>query len=151
MRMDTTTDFVRQHPHPPENKMNLRTELPESLGGAQLAAGYSARKRDGTRDKQPFFQARGVAAAAGFSSTVEDLGPFASWRFRLLEKSRLATLVLPSTDPKENLILWQHAGGDTFRRIRTDDPLGEELIFVRDKNRRMIRCQHDSNYWKRLK
>ena len=130
--------------------MNLRTELPESLRGDLLATSYSTRKRDGTRDKQPFFQARGVAAA-GFSSTVGDLRLFAAWRFRLLEKSRLATLVLPSTDPKENLILWQHAGGDTFRRIRTDDPLGEELIFVRDKNRRMIRCQHDSNYWKRLK
>ena len=150
MRMDTTTDFVRQHPHPPENKMNLRTELPESLRGDQLAAGYSARKRDGTRDKQPFLQARGVAAA-GFSSTVEDLGPFASWRFRLLEKSRLTTPALPSTDPKENLTLRQHAGGDTFRRIRKDEVLGEEMVFERDENRRVIRCHHDSNYWKRLK
>jgi hypothetical protein len=34
----------------------------------------------------PFFQARGIAAAAGFSSTALDLARFASWQFRLLER-----------------------------------------------------------------
>jgi hypothetical protein len=32
----------------------------------------------------PFFQARGIAPAAGYASTVEDLGRFASWQFKTL-------------------------------------------------------------------
>jgi len=63
-----------------------RPELPESLWRGQFSTGYSALKRDGTRDMLPFFQARGITPAAGFSSTVEDLAKFASWQFRLLEK-----------------------------------------------------------------
>ncbi|MFC2165079.1 serine hydrolase [Acidobacteriota bacterium] len=63
-----------------------RPELPESLWRGQLATGYSALKRDGTREMLPFFQAKGITPAAGFSSTVEDLARFASWQFRLLEK-----------------------------------------------------------------
>jgi CubicO group peptidase (beta-lactamase class C family) len=31
-----------------------------------------------------FFQARGIAPAAGYASTVEDLAKFASWQFRVL-------------------------------------------------------------------
>ena len=257
---------------------NTRTELPESLRGGQLATGYSARKRDGSRDKQPFFQARGLTAAAGFSSTVEDLGRFASWQFRLLEKGGeeilkvatlremhqvqwinpdwkdawglgfavkeengrtivrhggscpgyrsnlaldpkeklativminasgvspdkyegsirailkkatepdpkkkapkevnleeyagryddqpwggelavlpwnggLATLALPSADPKEELTVWQYTSSDTFRRIRKDGALGEELVFQRDDARRFTRLWHHSNYSNRI-
>ena len=32
-----------------------------------------------------FYQVRGIAPAAGYASTVEDLGRFASWQFRLLD------------------------------------------------------------------
>ena len=32
----------------------------------------------------PPYQVRGIAPAAGFTSTVEDLGRFASWQFRVL-------------------------------------------------------------------
>lgn len=54
--------------------------------GQKMAVGYSAVKRDGTRDQLPLFDARGINAAAGYSSTVEDLARFASWQFRLLTK-----------------------------------------------------------------
>jgi CubicO group peptidase (beta-lactamase class C family) len=62
-----------------------------------MAVGYSARKRDGNRDALPIFQTRGIAPAAGFASTVEDLARFASWQVRLLgggedEVLRAATL-----------------------------------------------------------
>jgi hypothetical protein len=40
--------------------------------------------REGRRVPVPFFQARGIAPAAGYASTVGDLGRFASWHFRLL-------------------------------------------------------------------
>jgi CubicO group peptidase (beta-lactamase class C family) len=59
--------------------------MPESLHGNELAIGYSALKRDGERDKVELFHAMGITPAAGFSSSVEDLGKFASWQFRLLE------------------------------------------------------------------
>jgi CubicO group peptidase (beta-lactamase class C family) len=59
-------------------------EMPEAERGRRLATGYSAIQRDGTRSPMPFFQARGIAPAAGFASTAEDLARFASWQFRVL-------------------------------------------------------------------
>lgn len=58
--------------------------LPENLWGGKMATGYNSLHRDGHRDKMPFFQAKGIAPAAGFSSSAEDLAHFASWQFRLL-------------------------------------------------------------------
>jgi CubicO group peptidase (beta-lactamase class C family) len=51
----------------------------------------------GTRDPMPLFQARGIAPAAGFASTAEDLARFTSWQLRLRERGgtevlRAATL-----------------------------------------------------------
>ena len=60
--------------------------LPDDQKGKQLATGYSAIKRNGTRDVMSFYETRGIAPAAGFASNVEDLASFASWQFRLLSK-----------------------------------------------------------------
>lgn len=65
---------------------DTRPCMPEEERGRRLATGYSALTRLGKRDPLPFFQANGIAPAAGFSSTVEDLGRFASWQFRLLAR-----------------------------------------------------------------
>jgi CubicO group peptidase (beta-lactamase class C family) len=59
------------------------TEIPAAHHGERMAIGHSARKLDGTRDPLPLFQTRGIAPAAGFASTVEDLARFASWQLRL--------------------------------------------------------------------
>jgi CubicO group peptidase (beta-lactamase class C family) len=64
---------------------DTRPELPVTERGKRMATGYGARSRDGSRAEISFFQARAIAPAAGFSSTVQDLGKFASWQFRLLE------------------------------------------------------------------
>ena len=64
------------------------TELPKELLGKDLALGYSAIKRNREREKVNFFDAEGIAAAAGFSSNVIDLAKFASWNFRLLETNK---------------------------------------------------------------
>jgi CubicO group peptidase (beta-lactamase class C family) len=61
-------------------------EMPERSRSERLATGYSAITRDGTRDALPYFTARGIAPAAGYASTAEDLARFASWQFRLLTK-----------------------------------------------------------------
>ena len=47
-----------------------------------LATGYSLRKRDGSRAVMPFVDARGMAAATGLTSTVEDMAKFVSAQFR---------------------------------------------------------------------
>ncbi|MBW3535788.1 MAG: serine hydrolase, partial [Gemmatimonadetes bacterium] len=58
-------------------------EMPEEHRGGRLATGYSELDRDAERTAMPFFQGRGLAPAAGFASTVDDLARFASWQFRL--------------------------------------------------------------------
>jgi CubicO group peptidase (beta-lactamase class C family) len=256
---------------------NTRTKLPESLWRGKLATGHTSKKRDGSRSMLPLFQAEGIAAAAGFSSTVEDLARFASWQFRLLEKGgeeiikastlremhrvhwvnpdwkttwglgfsvrevdgktmvghggscpgyrstltidpskkqafivminasgvspskyatgmrdilkkaedkakeekaavdleayaglydsqpwwgetailpwqgKLAVFGLPSENPGKNLTLLKHIEGDTFRRVRKDETLGEKVVFKRDKNGKVVRMWQHSNYEDKIK
>jgi CubicO group peptidase (beta-lactamase class C family) len=264
--------YVEENILEPLRLAETRTKLPESLWRGKLATGYSALKRDGTRDMLRLFQARGIAAAAGFSSTVEDLARFASWQFRLLEKGgeeilkastlremqrvhwvdpdwqttwglgfsvrevdgqtmvghsggcpgyrsilnidphnkqafivminasgvspyryatgmreivkkvtgkgeqektrinleafagnysaqpwggetsilpwqgKLAIFGLPSENPFRSLTLLKHIKGDTFRRIRRDETLGEEVVFERDASGKVIRMWQHSTY-----
>jgi CubicO group peptidase (beta-lactamase class C family) len=269
--------YVEENILQPLRLAETRTKLPESLWRGKLATGYSARKRDGTRDMLGLFQARGIAAAAGFSSTVEDLARFASWQFRLLEKGgeeilkastlremhrvhwvdpdwqttwglgfsvreedgqtivghsggcpgyrsilhinprakqavivminasgtspyiyatgmreilkkvtdkakeekttvdleayagnysaqpwggetailpwqgKLAIFGLPSENPFRSLTLLKHIEGDTFRRIRKDETLGEEVVFERDETGKVIRMWQHSNYMDKIR
>jgi CubicO group peptidase (beta-lactamase class C family) len=62
---------------------DTRPYMPAQLWGGQLATGYSALTREGRRERVPFFDARGIGPAAGFSSTARDLARFAAWQFRL--------------------------------------------------------------------
>jgi CubicO group peptidase (beta-lactamase class C family) len=71
---------------------DTRIGMPMELYGKRLAVGHGALKRDGTRDLLKPFDARGLAPAAGYTSTVEDLGKFASWQFRLLRSGRANVL-----------------------------------------------------------
>jgi CubicO group peptidase (beta-lactamase class C family) len=47
-----------------------------------LAVGYGRRMPDGSREVLPFVDARGMAAATGLTSTVEDMARFVSAQFR---------------------------------------------------------------------
>ena len=47
-----------------------------------LAVGYGRRMPDGTREVMPFIDSRGMAAATGITSTVEDMAKFVSAQFR---------------------------------------------------------------------
>lgn len=77
-------DYVKQNILAPLGLDDTRPELPEEHRGGRLASGYSSIMRDGSMSKMPFFRAKAMAPAAGFSSTVTDLARFASWQFRLL-------------------------------------------------------------------
>jgi CubicO group peptidase (beta-lactamase class C family) len=61
-------------------------EIPEQHKGGRLATPYAARTREGARRPLSFYQVRGLAPAAGYASTGEDLVRFAAWQLRLLEK-----------------------------------------------------------------
>ena len=77
--------YVRARILDPLGMSDTYTDIPAEHRGDRFATGYTRLGRDGQRAEATFFQARGIAPAAGFSSTVEDLARFASWQFRLLE------------------------------------------------------------------
>lgn len=89
-------DYIKENILKPLGMVDTRTKLPESLWRGRLAAGYSSLTRDGRREMLPLFQAQGITAAAGFSSTVLDLAKFASWQFRLLDKGGEEILKAPT-------------------------------------------------------
>ncbi|HKJ02233.1 MAG TPA: serine hydrolase, partial [Longimicrobiales bacterium] len=74
---------VRRNVLGPLGLKDTYSEMPAQLRGGRLADGYSSLNRQGTRDPVPFFQAKGIAPAAGYASTAEDLARFLSWQFRL--------------------------------------------------------------------
>ena len=78
-------DYVRSRILEPLGMSDTYTDIPAEHRGDRFATGYTRLGRDGQRAEATFFQARGIAPAAGFSSTVEDLARFASWQLRLLE------------------------------------------------------------------
>lgn len=80
----TFDEYIRAEILEPLGMSDTFTEIPAEFHGGRLAIGHSALNRDGTRDALPLFQARGIAPAAGFASTVEDLARFLSWQLRLL-------------------------------------------------------------------
>ncbi len=76
--------YARQNVIGPLGLKDTYPEMPEELRGGQLADGYSSLTREGSREPTPFFQAKGIAPAAGYASTAEDLARFASWQMRLV-------------------------------------------------------------------
>ena len=62
----------------------------------------------------------------------------------------LALLGLPTHQPGDEIIIARHIEGDTFRRVRDDDTLGEEIRFERDNTGRVVRYWRHSNFSRRL-
>jgi CubicO group peptidase (beta-lactamase class C family) len=74
-------DYLRANVLEPLGMASTRVALAEGQR-SRLATGYGRRMPDGRRAVRPFTEARGLAAAAGLSSTVEDLARFAALQFR---------------------------------------------------------------------
>ncbi len=102
-------DYAKANVLAPLGLNNTRTFMPMDLYGKSLAVGYGALKRDGTRDLVKPFNTRGVTPAAGYTSTVEDLGKFASWQFRLLRTGQ--DECAESTNPARNAARPIHGSG----------------------------------------
>lgn len=79
------SDYVNQNILQPIGLDDTRTYYPEDLHGQQMSIGYSGLHREGLRTPVDPFFARGITAAAGFTSSVNDLAKFASWQFQLLD------------------------------------------------------------------
>jgi CubicO group peptidase (beta-lactamase class C family) len=84
----------------------------DALRGTEMAVGFSAPKRDGSRDEMPRFDVRGAQAAAGFSSTVNDLSKLALWQLRVVRTGK--TDVLRAATLREmTRIQWTDPDGKT--------------------------------------
>jgi len=64
---------------------------------------------------------------------------------------KLAVLGLPSENPAQGLTLLKHVEADTFRRIRKDKTLGEEVLFERDDSGVVVRMWQHSNYKNKIR
>jgi len=104
-------NYVEQNILQPLNLTNTHPSLPKNLWGSKMATGYTALYRDGTRKPAPFFQAGGIAAAAGYSSNVIDLARFASWQFRVLNGNK--EILRPSTLKEMQRVQWMDPDGKT--------------------------------------
>ncbi len=71
-------DYVQQHIYTPLGMTS--SSVDQNVNG--LAIGYGRLMPDGTRGVNPFIDARGMAAATGITSTVDDMAKFVSAQFR---------------------------------------------------------------------
>ena len=74
---ETWADYVQKHIFDPLGMTASSVDKPVS----GLAVGYGRRMPDGSREVIPFVDARGMAAATGITSTVEDMAKFVSAQF----------------------------------------------------------------------
>lgn len=75
---ETFASYVEKHIFRPLGMKD--SSLDRQVDG--LATGYGRRMPDGSRQKMPFVDARGMAAATGITSTLEDMARFVSLQFR---------------------------------------------------------------------
>ncbi|MEZ4415702.1 MAG: serine hydrolase domain-containing protein [Gemmatimonadota bacterium] len=75
--------YVRENVLRPLGMSDTYPEIPLEHREGRLATGYGSPTRSGRREPVAFFQAKGIAPAAGYASTARDLSRFASWQFRL--------------------------------------------------------------------
>ncbi|MDE2804382.1 MAG: serine hydrolase [Gemmatimonadota bacterium] len=106
-------DYIRAHILDPLGMADTYTDIPEQHKGDRFATGYTRLGRDGQRHKATFFQSHGIAPAAGFASTVEDLARLASWQFRLLEDGGTEVLAV-NTLREMHRVHWVDPDFDTM-------------------------------------
>jgi CubicO group peptidase (beta-lactamase class C family) len=108
--------YVKENILEPLRLNDTTPEIPQDQKGIKLATGYSMKLRDGERREVPFYLVNGIAPAAGFASTVEDLARFASWQFRLLEKGGKEILAV-NTLKKMHRVHWFDPNWRTVRGL----------------------------------
>ncbi|NQZ19290.1 MAG: beta-lactamase family protein [Bdellovibrionales bacterium] len=80
-------DFIKTKIFDPLKMTSSGFNISEDLYNSDnVAVGHSARGRGLKREALPYFNTKGMAAAAGLWTNVEDLSKFISWQFRLLDQ-----------------------------------------------------------------
>ena len=122
-------EYIKANILDPLGLSNTRTYYPEKMRGNELAIGYTGIHRSGTREPvKPFFT-RGITAAAGFTSSVNDLGKFASWQFRLLKEG--GHEVLDANTLREmHRVHWVDPDWETTRGIGFDIRRVENMTVI---------------------
>lgn len=80
-----------------------------------------------------------------------DLSPWWGELEVLTWEGGLAMVDLPSDAPLEGLSKLQHVEGHTFRRVRDDGELGEEVVFEVDGDGTVTHMRQHSNTWPRVR
>jgi CubicO group peptidase (beta-lactamase class C family) len=109
-------DVVRTGILEPLGMRETETEHLDRHRGGRLASGYTALRRDGSRERVPPYELRGIGPAAGFTSTVLDLGRFAAWQFRLLATGNTEILDVDSLREMHRL-QWMEPDWKTSRGL----------------------------------
>jgi CubicO group peptidase (beta-lactamase class C family) len=105
-------------------------EIPEKERGGRLATGYSAIRRDGARVPVTFFTARGIAPAAGYASTAEDLARFVSWQFRVLQRKGGEEVLKSNTLREMQRVHWVDPDFETMWGLGFAVSKNEDKMFV---------------------
>jgi hypothetical protein len=82
------------------------------------------------------------------------LGTYKAWSGELaviIWENSLATIDLPTMNPVKSITKLKKTGKHTFRRIRDDEELGEEIVFEMGPDGRATRLKWDSNYYPRVR
>lgn len=92
-------EYINKNILSPLNMNKTKPFMSRQEYGGILSVGYSSINRKRNREKVKFFNADGIAAAAGFTSNVEDLAKFAAWQIQLLKS--LEKNIITSNSLKE--------------------------------------------------
>jgi CubicO group peptidase (beta-lactamase class C family) len=100
-------------------------DMPTAERGRRLATGYGGWERTGDRRVLPFYEAKGIAPAAGYASTALDLARFASWQFRVLAKGGNEVLAANTLREMHRVHFvdpdWETTWGLGFQAWRSDN------------------------------
>jgi CubicO group peptidase (beta-lactamase class C family) len=109
--------YIRRRILQPMGLTSTFVDMPAEYRGGRLATGYSTITREGRRDPVGFFATRGIAPAAGYASTVEDLARFASWQFRVLHRGGGEDILRRNTLREMQRVHWVDPDFETMRGL----------------------------------
>jgi CubicO group peptidase (beta-lactamase class C family) len=98
--------FIRSQILEPLEMVDTFTDIPAEHYGRRMAVGFSSRNHRGERQRLPLFATEGIAPAAGFASTAEDLARFLSWQFRLVGENPQTEILSPATLREMQRVHW---------------------------------------------
>jgi D-alanyl-D-alanine carboxypeptidase len=124
-------DYVQQHIYAPLGMTSSSVDV--DVPG--LAVGYGRLMPDGTRGTNPFIDARGLAAATGITSTVDDMAKFAAAQFR---RGRMGGPRVLSTGSLRDM--------HRVRVLESNWTQGNAIGFAVRRDRDKVYVQHGGSY-----